>query len=319
MAADESLPAFMRTHLLRLLDEAGIAALVPREVLEEGLRDIELGAGQLLADVERAHRRGVSFADAVHAHDQFPYLGRFHGFLHDAFLLELPEELMPIMRRLQTMQTPTWAQNLLDDFCVVARSTHARPEERALARLLIFEGVRVNLFIAAYRTNGGFEGLGGCRRDLDVLADQQLGALLAIPLEVDASTNYRPFLTTVAAAIDHLQAHVDQLNLQHGLIGELRQACEDRARLEMLLRDADPVDAAVLRNKFDRAHHQQPVPVQRLPLEHPIVLADHNEDSLNQRTSRAVRALMHAPDSLARRARPITLADLILEVESANA
>ena len=261
----------------------------------------------------------VPLGIAVHAHEQYPYLGRFHGFLQDAFVMALPPELELIMRRLLTMPPPEWEQPLLDELCVVARSDQALPEERALARLLVFEGIRVNLTMVAYRTHGHFEGIGGCRRDLDRVADKDLANLLAIPQSVDASTPYRPFTTTVAAAIAHLRDHVDGLRAAQKLIDELRTACEDRARLEMLLRNADPVDATVLRNHFDRADHHQPIPVGRLPLEHPLILDGFSEDALNQRTSRAIKKLEHAPRSIVRRPHPISLADLICEGESPDA
>ena len=183
----------------------------------------------------------------------------------------------------------------------------------------VFEGIRVNLTMVAYRPHGHFEGIGGCRRDLDRVADKDLANLLAIPQSVDASTPYRPFTTTVAAAIAHLRDHVDGLRAAQKLIDELRTACEDRARLEMLLRNADPVDATVLRNHFDRADHHQPIPVGRLPLEHPLILDGFSEDALNQRTSRAIKKLEHAPRSIVRRPHPISLADLICEGESPDA
>lgn len=319
MAVNDSLPAVVRAHLLRLCRDLGFQELFPDKLMEEGFADLELGLGQLLADVERAHRRNVPLGVAVHAHEQYPYLGWFHGSLQDAYRMALPAELIPIMRRMVHAPPPSWVGETLENLCVVARSDRARPEEAALARLLIFEGIRVNLSIAAYRTNGEYEALGGDARELDEIADKQLETLLAIPLAVDATTEYRPFTTTVAAAMVRLRERVDEFWSTQALIAELRELCAQRQRLEMLLRQADPKDAAVLRNHFDRPRQRQPIPVARLPLEHPLILACETEDSLNKRTSRSVEKVLKNHSALACRPRPVTIAQLILEMEMNDA
>ncbi len=321
MARDDdlegSLATVVRGCLERLFADAGFDALVPREVLRAGLEDLELGLGQLLADVERASRRGIPLNVAVHDHEAFPYLGRFHGLFHDAYLQELPAELVPLMRRIVRMPTPSWTSELLDALCIVVRSDTARVEERAFARLLMFEGIRVNLFMSAYRTGGRFEGVGGCRRDLDDVAAGVLAKLLARPLQTDDSD--MSFAVVVAAAIATLEERVEALREAQRFVEELRAACEQRAQLELLLRQADPVDAAIMRNHFDRAPHQQPIPVARLPLEHPLILGGYNMATLNTRSHRAIKKLKKNRSAIARRPRPITMADLIIELENENA
>src|SRR5690349_15067681 len=192
---ETAFPAVIASYLRHLLEDLGLTAVLPAGELDAALQDIQLGLGQVLADVERAQRRRIPLSQAVRFHADFPYLGRLHGWIQDAFVAAMPSEFVAIMRRLKYMSPPAWTETFLDDLCVVARSTAARPEERALARLLIFEGLRVNLFMASYKTSGQFEGVGGCRRDLDELADEQLMKLLLVPLDIDASVPYRPFTT----------------------------------------------------------------------------------------------------------------------------
>lgn len=319
MSEEQPLALALREHLAQLVGDIGLAELVPRPVLEEGLADLELGIGQLLADVERAARRGVPLREAVRAHDTYPYLCRFHGHFNDALVMNLPEELIPLLRRFVRMPPSAWTGPMMDDLCVIARSPRARPDERALARLMIFEGIKLNLQLTAWRTNGRFEGLGGDSRDLDAIADGELGKLLDIPLAEDALESYRPFQTVVVAAMVRMRKHVDKMWAAQALIEELRLAAQGRADLELLLRDADPVDAAVLRNYFDRAPHHQPIPVAQLPLEHPLVLAGQTENSLNQRASRAIKKLKKNRRAIALRPKPITMADLILEMETTHA
>lgn len=309
----------VRQYLVRLLEDAELRTLVPPAALDEGLTDLELGLGQLLADVERVWRKGVPLGHAVHAHEQYPYLSRLHGILHDAFVVELPAELASIMRRLIGRPPPGWVGQLVDQLCIVVRAAGADPAERAFARLVLFETIRLNLGFAAYQTNGGFEGVGGSRRDLDEIASEQLDQLLAIPLELDATMPYRPLITAIAAAMSHLTERVEHLRELHSAVQELCQATHERAQLEMLLRDADPVDATVLRHRFDRAPRRQEIPLARLPLEHPLVLVGHTEESLYQRSSRALRKLEQSPTTLRRDTRPLTLPELLLHAEDSDA
>lgn len=303
----------LQRHFLQLLEDTGLTATVPPHELQAGLTHIQLGLGQLLADVERARVRGIPLNVAVHAHESFPYLGRFHGWLHDAFVMQVPGEIVPIARRILSIPTPAWTVELQNAFSIIARSGLARSDERALATLLLFEGIRFNLFIAAYRMNGWWEGVGGCRRTLDDLAWKEAEVVLAMPMRADEED--MTFNVIVVDAMHRLGDCAQQLWAAQEMIEDLRQACAERARAEMVFREADPVDAAVLRNYFDRAEHQQPIPMSRLPLEHPLVLEGHNEESLHARVFRATKKLA----TKVKRPRPTTVADLIAEMEPTNA
>jgi hypothetical protein len=316
---DVAVAVVVREHLVRLLEDLDLSTLVPPAAVDAALTDLELGLGQLLGDVERAQRRGVSLGYAVHAHEDYPYLGRFHGTLHDTFVLELPPELAPIMKRVVRRPPPGWAHELLDQLCIVARAAEARPEERAFARLVIFEALRVGLGFVAYQTDGVFEGIGGSRRDMDTIAAVELERLLQTPLALDATTPYRPLVVTMAAAMVRLTEHLEGLRAVRSVTQELCNAIRDRAELEMLLRHSDPVDATILRHQYDRADHLQPIPVSRLPLEHPLVLAGHTDTSIYKRRSRALEKLEQSPDTLERATKPLTLPELLLHLEDSDA
>jgi hypothetical protein len=226
--------------------------------------------------------------------------------LHDALVLELPPELASIMRR----PPPGWAEELLDQLCTVARAAEARPDERAFAPVMLFETIRIGLGLAAYQTNGAFEGFGGSRRDLDRIAAKELERLLQVPLALDAATSYRPLVVTMAAAMVRLTEHLEGFRAVQSVTQELCDAIRDRAELEMLLRKSDPVDATILRHQYDRADHLQPIPVSRLPLEHPLVLAGHTDASIYQRGSRARKMLEQSPDILGCTPTRVTLPEL---------
>ena len=310
----------VRQHLRRVIDHMDLGSLIPAEVIEQGLDDLELGLGQLLADVERAARKGIPLDHAVHAHESYPYLGRFHGLIQDIYTAELPAELEPIVRRLVGRPPPEWVGGLMEQLCVVARAEGARPEERAFARLMVFEAIRVNLGFAAYQSRGAYEGAGGCRRDLDEIASDKLERLLHIPLQVDAGEPYRALLVSVVAAMSDLTQHIEQLRELRQFTRELANVTHTRALLEMELRGADPVDATILRNRFAADDGQQPIPMKRLPLEHPLLLAGYSGAALDQRSSRALKKLTtHGPSALRRACKPLTLAEMLLDAGHGHA
>lgn len=313
-----AITATVRRNLLRVFHDTGLNEVLDDDLIEAGLEDLELGLGQVLADVEKANRRGVRLSTAVHTHEQFPYLARVHGLLADSLVGEVPDELLPWVRKAVRLPPPADATELRNALCVVARSNSAQVAERALARFALFEGIRVNLFVAAWRTEGSFEGLGGCARDLDDIADEQLEALLRIPLAEDADEPYRPFETVVVAALERLVEFTDVLFAAQAEIDELRNACANAARLERLLRQTDPRDAAVLRNKFSRAVHRQRIPAARLPLEHPLLLGGYHEDAIHQRTSRATKMLAETASKAIKAPSRVLLADVLVEMMEAN-
>lgn len=311
---------WVRAHVRRAVMDLGLQGLLPDETIDEGLDELMLGLGQLLADVERAHRRRAPLGDAVHAHEDYPYLGKFHGFVNDALTAPVPPDVVPLMRQLARKPPPAWLPSLVDALSVVARSAAARPEERAFARLTLFELLRMKLGYVAYRTEGSYEGTGGSRRELDTIASDELEAMLAVPLTEDATEPYHPWEAALAAAMVSLTQRVEARRELASVIDGLAETMHARKQLELQLREADPVDATILRDWIAEDAQDQPIPVKRLPLEHPLLLAGYREDALHQRRSRAVRQLEAlGPTALRREQKTITLAEMLVELEAAHA
>src|SRR5262249_11144378 len=155
-----------------------------------------------------------------------------------------------------------WMVDTHDCLSIIARSSAARASERALATLMLFEGIRTNLSMSAYRMNGGWEGVGGCNRDLDALAWNRTVNVLAMPLRPDEDE--MTFGVIVADAMSRLHELTMAMWDAQKLVEELARECETRARVEMVLRAVDPIDATILRNALDRAQHQQAIPGSRL-------------------------------------------------------
>jgi hypothetical protein len=178
-------------HVMRAILDLGLDEFVSPEVIERDLAVFQVRLGQIISDVELARLRGVPFHVAVHAHEVYPHLSRAHGLLRDALLREVPTELLPLARAIVSRPPPDWAPDFRSDLCIVARSCEAKPEERALCRLLLFEGLWFNLFMAARQTNGRFEGAGAGGRDIERAASESFEKLLTVPL-IPASHSRTP-------------------------------------------------------------------------------------------------------------------------------
>ena len=162
---------------------------------------------------------------------------------------------------------------------------------------------------------------GDAQRSADAYAAirRELDRLLQVPLAEDAMQSFRPLLVTMRAAMEDLASQLEGMRAVQSVTQELRQAIEDRAELERLLRDADPIDATILRHQFSGDNRHEAVPAGRLPLEHPLVLADQTEASIYQRASRAYKRLKASRKTFRARPKAITLFDLLLASEGTHA
>lgn len=321
---EESVVSVVREHAERLMAESPFCGLLSPEQWQRELDALELMLARLLMDLLLADNQGVPLSEAVYQHDAFPHLGRVHGSLMDMWCLAVPEELQPIVRAGLTAQPPAWVSEVRTATCVVAASPQANPAERALAKFTVFEGVVLNLMIAARRTNGHFEGVGCGRRDIERRAEVAMCELLAAPPGLGDGT-VRPFEVTVVAAMEDLERYARKLwKTQVKDARDAGRAIEDveavfemRRRLELELRHAEPIDAAVMRHALTPPHLPK-APVAHLPKQHPLILDGMTPNALDQRVSRATDRLTSRRGGLARRGQK-TLLDLIDDVEASNA
>jgi hypothetical protein len=303
-----------------MLDESPMYGLLSPEQWQRELDALELMLARLLMDLLLADNQGVSLSEAIYQHDLFPHLGRVHGSLMDMWSMAVPKELQPIVRAGLAAPPPAWASEFRTTTCVIAASPQASPAERVLAKFTLFEGVVLNLMIAARRTNGHFEGVGCGRRDIEREAEATLHELLAAAPAL-GDGDVRPYEVTVVAAMERLERYARRL--WKSQVREARGADRDveyvetlfarRRELELELRRAEPIDAAVMRHALTPAHLPK-APVAHLPKQHPLILEGMTPNALEQRLSRATDRLTNRRGGLARRGQK-TFLDMIDDVE----
>ena len=320
----ESVVSVVRKHAEQLLDESPFYELLSPEQWRHELDALEMMIARLVMDLLLAEKQGVPLSEAVYQHDLFPHLGRVHGSFMDMWFMAVPKELQPIVRAALAAPPPGWASEFRTSTCVVAASPRATPAERVLAKFSLFEGVVLNLIVAAWRTNGHFEGSGCGRRDIERRAEVAMRELLAAPPGLGDS-KVRPFEVTVVAAMEDLEryarrlwrAQVKDARDAGRAIEEIEELFEYRRQLELELRRAEPIDAAVIRHSLTPPHLPK-APVAHLAKQHPLILEGMTPNALEQRLSRATDRLTNRRAGLARRGQK-TLLDMIDEAESPNA
>ena len=114
--------------------------------------------------------------------------------------------------------------------------------ERALMEFLLYEGLRLNLVVAAWRDDAQFSGVGGRFELLDQIADEELQKLLELAKELGPED--RPLSTLVAMGMVRLHNHVQELAAQlkgitDGIVLGARVREIFQAKLEAYFRDMD--------------------------------------------------------------------------------
>lgn len=315
----ESIIAAVRRHAERLLLDSPAYGLLPPEVWQRDLDALEVMVARLMMDILLAEKQGVPLSEAVYQHDLFPHLGRAHGTFMDLWAMAVPEELQPLVRAALSAPPPAWQDEARTTICVIAASPKATPAERVFAKFLLFEGLVLNLVIAARRTNGTLEGIGCGRRDIERQAEATVLELLAAPPGL-GDGEVRPYEVTVVAAMERLERYARRLwKAQHAdrTADEIATLFDHRRRMELELRHAEPIDAAVMRHALTPPHLPKAA-VAHLPKQHPLILDGMRPNAIDQRVSRATDRLRNRRGGLARRNQK-TLLDLIDDLEVENA
>src|SRR5262249_25309922 len=142
---------------------------------------------------------------------------------------------------------PPALEDLQRGLAALAASDDAPPASRALARLFLFEALRVNLIVAEHLSGSSIAAVGGLPADIDAIAEAEVDRYVALAAEIDAEV--RPLNVLVAAGLIALEQHVGDLKgVLARIEDDLATAFRVRAALELKLREMDAADALLIRN-----------------------------------------------------------------------
>ena len=277
--------------LRRVYESLGLAPeVMTAEELERGLEQLGTRMGRLAVEVADAQAQGQRLAAAAENELDYPILHRLHNGVRDVLTLSLPPALVAWAK--QALAAPE--SPMLDDFqkglAALAASPEAAPASRALARLFLFEAVRVHLLVAEHLSGTSIASVGALPSDLDAIAEAEVDFYIERAAEIDGEV--RPLNVLVGAGLLALEQHVDELkDVLARIEDDLATAFRLRAALELKLREMDATDAILIRNAFAPALDEQRLEVERLKAEHPLLLGERRRDAIDQQVSRLKRRI----------------------------
>ncbi|MCH9681598.1 MAG: hypothetical protein K0V04_09205 [Deltaproteobacteria bacterium] len=274
--------------------------------------------GDLRAELETvAHQardaldQGIPLSCAV-ADPQFPELVQFHQDLRDALFVELPGDLRSWVEG-GVDRADHGAVGFVDALADLARAAGpsddpSAPLQRALAELLVFEGLRLRLLLAVWGTED-FERLGGEDSDIDAIAWAEVEQLLDDPAMDEQQV--RPGLLMYAAARVSVAREAAERASALRISGpDLRERLAMRARLRAALRELRLPESVLLNNALSSLLDEPRMELRELQQARPVALEGMSRQAMDQRVSRGRRALSRTPSEWPRR-RKAALYDLL--------
>lgn len=258
--------------------------------IREGVNLIRADLLRVGLDAFHARQASVAFHVAAEDVENYPHLRRFHLGATDLLQVSLPDELIPWFERLVRSPVPPVAQDLQESLAQLAISPATPAIERACIELLLFQGIRLNLVIAARREQLTMATAGVCLDHIDRTADRELSWLLEHAGALEPGDRFVQIV--MAQTLCSLTSSVQQLLGElRGIATDVAKALRFRAAFEACLQNADLTDAVLIRNRFAPEIGEQRVPLEVLRAEHPIALADIGRAAMDQRVKRIVDSI----------------------------
>jgi hypothetical protein len=258
--------------------------------LRKGIDEIHAHLLRIGLDAFHARQSGVPFHAAAEDGENYPHLRRFHLSATDFLQLSLPRELIPWFERLIRGPVPPITEELQRLLARLAIDSATPAAERACIEFLLFQGIRLNLVITAWREQLTFASAGVCMDHVDRTADEELAWLLKHTDQLGPDDS--ALRVAVAQGMVSLTLHVQ------AVLDELRRVTEDvakelrlRAVFESYLKNLDLTDAVLIRNRFAPQIDEQRLPLEILRAERPLALAGISRAAMDQRVKRLTDSL----------------------------
>lgn len=294
---------------------------------------------QVAIEALDARMRGVT-PDVAVRDERFPNLVAFHTGLRDALLLEIPRDLQPWIAAIggrdveaqlpgakpkssaDANQAEAHSEAVAGRLATLhqdlfARAFGADPAnagdgpaqlQAALAELLLFESVRLQLLVTVWSSTE-FESLGGDEQALDEIAWAEVQAMLLEP-ELNEG-DVRPLPVMVAAgSIALARDAADRAEALRMVTEDQRETLRMRARLRAALRELRLPESVLLENALAGLLGEDRKELMELQASRPVALDGLSRQAMDQRVSRGRRALTDAPEKWPSRRQP-ALFDLL--------
>ena len=295
-----------------ITDAVSNALPVPLDRDSVDLGNLRSELEQVALQAREALDEGIPLHLAV-VDPRFDALVAFHQDLRDSLFVELPRELRSWVEQGVATAGPEGALGFIDALAELARQAGpadapAAPLQRALAELLVFEGIRLRVLLTVWQSED-FERLGGEESDVDAIAWEEVVRLLDHPALEDARVRPGP-LMYAAAQVSVAREATERAEALRRSGDEVRERLIMRARLQAALRQLRLPESVLLGNALSTLLDEPRMELTDLQRSRPVALDGLSRQAMDQRVSRGRRALTHSPDRWPRR-RGVALFDLL--------
>lgn len=221
-----------------------LAGFLPRGLraeIENDLPSLSIAAGRLAMEILDAETNGLKYIDAIEL-PSYPLMARVHYGVLDTLQWRMPPQILGPLRTV----CQSAARGDFDPFrkLIFDVATRRNDPEAALARFLLFQGIRLNLYIWTWE-QPEFEAW-GCLRQVEDEAQETLETWLMAPEIQD--TEVRPLHILVADAVLQLGRRASRMTSL--LRAHIRDVVDEMTLMTdatRLVRALDAADAAVFR------------------------------------------------------------------------
>jgi hypothetical protein len=274
----------MQRALAPLLD------LYPRDLrsdMADALQELLRDAVTLAREVAEVEARGGSFAEAVRDAEAHPLMAQVHYGLLDL----LQTEFAPDERNAIQSIVDRAGHTHIDDvrrnwFLVAAEQEDAEELTGPLMRYLIYQAVRLNVWVMTWSDGAPLEAA-GAYHELDETAEQHLRHRLSMDEMQDPAV--RPLQVLVAEALEQLSTIWTARRAELATSG--RDEVEffaNLARAAQVARNLGAADAALVRNELAGATTGEQLGSRELAARSPAL---HSQNATDQRRRRLLAKL----------------------------
>jgi len=264
----------------------------------------------LAAEAQHAEAQGKTIGQASADPDNFQLLHVLHNGVQDFLTLEIPSELVPWARRVLRMPEPPIASEIQSLLGRLAIDPEAPPTQRSLARVLLYQGTRLQILLEEHLSGRSIAAVGAKPSDIDEIVDLQVSKWIEHAHEF--ADEVHPFEVLAAAARGWLDRHVEALRSFVGRMdADMAELFRMRGQLELRLREMSAPDAVLFWNSCADVFEEQYLNVERLQKRHRLLFEGMKRPALDQRVHRLNERVGRTHEFPKRRG--VALIDLLAE------
>lgn len=263
----------------------GFLRIYPREhraEVRQAMKQLRVPLNRLAWEVLEAEQAGLDYAGAAAQDGRFGLLARVHHGVLDFLQLVLPPQMVALVPQLMRAAKEEDAVAFRRTVSTIA--TRGDQPEAALARFVIYEAMRLNVWLAIWKDEGGIEA-SGTMDEIDKIAQQLLERELRA---FSPAYDEEPLPLLVAQCLIEMERILRTRHQElSAATAEFIREWNHLASGYKLARDLGAPEAILLRNALGKALGGEEIGAVQIANRHP--LAFPSADAVYQRRHRLIK------------------------------